>query len=90
MLIDSHCHLDDRKYRKDFDSVLDRAHQSGVKSIISIGAGNGLQSNKDALAIASSPGKVDIYATIGIHPHNASSLDEDGWAEINKLSTQPR
>ena len=72
-LFDSHCHLDDRAYDKDLDDVIHRMHDAGVVSAMTIGTT--FERCIKGIAIAESiPG---VYASVGIHPHDAKSCDED-------------
>jgi len=67
MLIDTHCHLDDAKFNTDRDEVIRRADAAGVKYIINVGSD--LENSKNAVAIAKK--HANIYATVGMHPHDA-------------------
>ncbi len=69
--IDSHVHLDADDYDTDRDEVIDRARHAGVAAFISIGAGYGAESAQRAVALAESHS--DIWATVGIHPHDADT-----------------
>ena len=69
--IDSHAHLDLSEFKKDMPDVIQRAKEGGIENIITIGIG--IQECKAAMKIAEE--YPSIYAAIGIHPHNAKSLD---------------
>jgi len=69
--IDSHAHLDLSEFKKDMPNVIQRAKEGGIENIITIGIG--IQECKAAMKIAEA--YPSIYAAIGIHPHNAKSLD---------------
>lgn len=83
-LIDSHAHLDDRRFAKDLEAVLERAAQAGVTRIITIGFDPATSQTAVDLARAH-PG---IYATVGIHPHAAKTVDEAVLAQLRVLSRQ--
>jgi TatD DNase family protein len=69
MLIDTHCHLDAPAFDADREQVIDRARESEVNTIVTIGAGYGANSAQSAIQLAD---RYDfIYATVGIHPHEA-------------------
>jgi len=87
-LVDSHCHLDERRFRNDRDAVIERARQSGVETMITIGASAYLQANYDAVAIAER--YPFIFATVGMHPHVASVVDDAVLAEIGTLAANPK
>jgi len=72
--LDSHCHLTAGKYDADRDEVLARAREAGVGTMIAIGSGYGIEGNAAAVALAHA--EPDVYATVGIHPHDASSYHD--------------
>ena len=66
-LFDSHCHLDDKQYNRNFKGVLKRADAAGVKCMLTVGASH--KGSSQAVSIAeSNPG---VYASVGVHPHYA-------------------
>lgn len=73
MWLDSHCHLTAGKYDDDRDEVLARAREAGVDAMVAIGSGYGIDGNAPAVALAHS--EPDVYATVGIHPHEASAYE---------------
>ncbi len=72
LFVDTHCHLDFDDFATDRDQILRRARQAGVGKIITIGID--LPSSRRAIDLAKDNG--DVYATVGIHPHNACQLAE--------------
>ncbi len=72
MLFDSHAHLDSSKFNQDRDAVIKRAYDSGVKWIMNPGAD--YESSVDAVKLAETYDF--MYAAVGIHPHDAKSLDD--------------
>lgn len=81
MLIDTHCHLDFPEFDKDRDEVARRAKNEGIGYIINIGSG--LSASEKALELARFYDF--IYATVGIHPHEADKFDERARARIQEL-----
>ncbi len=84
MLFDSHAHLDDEKFADDREAVITRAKENGVTHIINIGAD--MESSARSVALASQ--HESIYATVGVHPHEAEKVvaaDYDQLAEWTKL-----
>ena len=70
-LIDTHTHLDAKDFDDDREEVIQRALDAGVKKIITVGASDGYNSAERAIALAE---KYDfIWATAGIHPHDAET-----------------
>ena len=87
-MIDSHCHLDSEYFGEDRDPVLARAREAGVGLFITIGVGRGLAAPREAAALAAS--LPDVYATVGVHPHDAAGMTEETWAELEELARRPR
>lgn len=85
-LIDSHAHLTDERLSADAEAVVQRAHDAGVETIVTIGSDAG--DSRGAVKLAARlPG---VFATAGIHPHAADGVDEDAFAEIRELARAPR
>lgn len=82
MLVDSHAHLQWANFDKDREDVIKRAREAGVEKIINIGFDVG--GSKRAIELAEK--HEDLYATVGIHPHNASQLNQEVLNELGKLS----
>ncbi|OGP73818.1 MAG: hydrolase TatD [Deltaproteobacteria bacterium RBG_16_49_23] len=81
MLIDSHAHLEMPEFRKDLSEVLQRAKDSGIGYIFTVGT-----ERKDwrrALEIAGS--HPSVYAILGVHPHNAREIDEKTYPALKEL-----
>jgi len=86
--VDSHAHLEMEQFDADRDAMLQRAHDAGVSTILAIGSGTGPGSLDCAIRLAE---KHDwIYATIGVHPHEAKLATEADFAELETLSKHPR
>ncbi|NLK66809.1 MAG: TatD family hydrolase [Campylobacteraceae bacterium] len=71
MIIDTHCHLDDKRFKSDLDDVIVRARESGVTNIIIPGAD--IKDLKRAREI--SYAYDDIYFASGVHPYHADEFD---------------
>jgi len=84
MLIDSHCHLDDPKYGADLEAVLDRAAQAGVTRMLSIGTGDGPPELDRAVRLAEK--YPQIYATVGVHPHDAARVTPQSLDDLRALA----
>ncbi|MDP2600021.1 MAG: TatD family hydrolase [Deltaproteobacteria bacterium] len=87
MWIDTHCHLAGAEYDADRDAVFQRGREAGVEAFIVIGAGDGLEKNAFALKVADQ--HPDAFAVVGIHPHDASKVDDAG-AYLDKLKDWTR
>jgi len=88
-MIDSHAHLDNERYDADRDAMLERAYAAGVRAILSIGIGDGPATMQGALnlsrAYAGHEGIPKIYATAGVHPHEARLADEAALQKLDGL-----
>lgn len=83
-MIDSHCHLE--MFEDKIDEVLKRATVAGVKSIITISSDT--ESIEEVINIAEK--YPQVYATVGIHPHDAKDLDDSVLKKIFELSRYPK
>jgi TatD DNase family protein len=85
-LIDSHAHLDFPQFDSDREQVIVRARGSGITAIINVGAD--LQSSKNSIELAER--YPFIFAAVGIHPHDAKTLDEPALQELQNMARHPR
>ncbi|MCL4119003.1 UNVERIFIED_CONTAM: hypothetical protein GTU68_029892 [Idotea baltica] len=69
--IDTHTHLDAPDFDEDREEVIQRALNSGIKKLITIGAGYGFESAQRAVDLSKQYD--EIYASIGVHPHDAKT-----------------
>jgi TatD DNase family protein len=83
-LVDTHCHLADDRLHADALTLITRAEAAGVRVIVSVGAIGPIQTDRDTVAIAQAHD--NVYAVIGVHPHNADSCDEQRLDEIRELA----
>ena len=82
-LVDSHCHLD---MIDDVDVAAAQARAAGVQTVVSVGID--VASSRRAIDLAARlPG---VYATVGVHPHEAEALDDAQLAELEVLAAQAR
>jgi TatD DNase family protein len=84
VLVDSHAHLDDARFEPDRDAVLQRAWDAGIHRIVTIGNGSGPDDMACGIPIAENHDW--IYTTVGVHPHDASRVEERHYALIKQLS----
>jgi TatD DNase family protein len=84
MLIDSHCHLDDKKYAEDLGGVLERAAAAGVMRMLSIGTGDGPPELDRAVRLAER--YPQICASVGVHPHDASKFTRQSADDLRALA----
>ncbi|MEZ4280166.1 MAG: TatD family hydrolase [Myxococcota bacterium] len=88
MWLDSHCHLTADRFDEDREAVLERAFAAGIEAMISIGSGYGTAGNAEAIALAERDPR--IHATVGVHPHDAASLDDAGRLALRAALDHPR
>jgi len=88
MLVDSHAHLDDPKFDADRAAVLQRAWDAGVRKILTIGNGNG--PDQMGCGIPISEAHDWIYTSVGVHPHDASKVEERHYGLMESFSTHSR
>lgn len=86
MFFDSHAHIDGEKFDRDRDLVLARAKANGIDLIMNPGAD--FASSVRAVELAQQHEM--IYAAVGIHPHDASTLDDSLLLMIEALTKKPK
>jgi len=82
--VDTHCHLDFDDFADDREDILARAKGAGVRQMVTIGID--LPSSRRAIALAEDNG--EIYATVGIHPHNSRALSAADIQELLSLASK--
>jgi TatD DNase family protein len=92
MYVDSHAHLEGSKFDPDREHVLARAKEAGLETILLIGSGTGSGTYDCAIKIAEQQhaDAPQLYATLGIHPHEANLVGEADYAEMEKLASNPK
>lgn len=86
MLIDSHCHLEYKGLVENQAGVLDRARQAGVGGFLSIST----RQREWAQVIATAEREADVWASVGIHPHEADGHADMGEAALLEAAAHPR
>jgi TatD DNase family protein len=87
-LVDSHCHLDDPKFDEDRERVIERALAAGVGHMMAIGTGSGPPDLE--VAIRQADRYPFLYATVGVHPHDAAKATPDTMARLRDLAAHPK
>ena len=85
-LIDTHAHLDFGHYDSDRNDVIWRAQHAGVKAIITIGID--LDTSRASIKIAEE--HKNIFAAIGIHPHDAQQATLTDIEQLESLLEHPK
>ena len=88
MYVDSHAHLEGSKFDADREAVLARAREAGVSTILLIGSGTGPGTYDCAIRLAEQKHEnaPELFATLGVHPHEASLVGEADYSEMEKLA----
>ncbi|MCA9470817.1 MAG: TatD family hydrolase [Nitrospirales bacterium] len=86
MLIDTHVHLDDQRYDTDRIEMFSRAQDAGVEAFITIGCD--LATSRAAVELADQ--HPNIYAAIGVHPHEVKHIEDAWYRELAELAKHPK
>ena len=85
-LFDTHAHLHFPDFQEDFEAMMGRAREAGVRRMVTIGTD--VETSQAALAIAERD--PDVWATVGLHPHDAEAGDDALFDELARLARSPR
>jgi TatD DNase family protein len=88
MFVDSHAHLDGKQFDSDREQVIQRAREAGVVAMVAIGNGDGPPQLDAGVQLAEK--YPFMYATIGIHPHEARLASDHAYAEMERLARHPK
>lgn len=86
MYIDTHAHLDMEEFESDLQEVLERAFHADVRQIVSVGVDGA--SSESAIEIARH--HPEVFAAVGVHPHNAAGGGRDELDSVAELTSQPK
>ncbi|HHW92862.1 MAG TPA: TatD family hydrolase, partial [Firmicutes bacterium] len=86
MLIDTHCHIQDREFAGDLEAVLGRAREAGVAYALVVGSD--LASSQRAFNLAQR--FPQLFAAVGVHPHDSKDADSATFDRIRELAAQDR
>ena len=85
-IIDTHAHLDMKEFDADREAVIARAIEAGVNTILTVGTD--VKSSEKAIALAEK--HPQIYAAVGIHPHESTTVQKADIAQITELAKHPK
>ncbi len=88
MFTDSHCHLDDKRFADDLDTVIERALAAGVTRILTIGTGDGPPGIDCAVRVAER--YPQVLASIGVHPHDAAKATPQTFDDLRALAAHQK
>ena len=86
MLIDSHCHLEYKGLVEDQQAVLERARAAGVKGFLNIST----RQNEWDKVVATAEREPDVWASVGIHPHEADAHADLGEEALRAATAHPK
>lgn len=89
-IFETHAHLTSDAFDADREAALERARDAGVAAITNIGSGYGFDGNQGALDFVSRyrPLFPNLYATVGIHPHEAGEVGEERYDALIDMAQQ--
>jgi TatD DNase family protein len=94
LFIDSHAHLEGKRYDADRDAVVNRAKLAGVEAYLAIGNGDGPETADCGIRLAEhyngKPEFPEIWASVGIHPHEASLANDAAYGRLEQWAKHPR
>ncbi len=85
IFVDSHCHIDGEAFDADRDEVVERANEAGVKLMLTIGTGSP-NSDDFRRAVRVAECYKNVFAAVGVHPHDASEYDEAAENHLIELA----
>ena len=88
MFVDSHAHLEGSRFDPDRDAVVARAREAGIANILAVGTGDGPGTLDCAVKLADH--YEFVYATVGIHPHEAGKATDADFQELQQLAKHPK
>jgi len=88
MFVDSHAHLDGKQFDSDREQVIARARDAGVRTMVAIGNGDGPPQLDAGIQLADQ--HPFMYATVGIHPHEARLASDHAYCEMERLARHPK
>ncbi|MCE9626077.1 MAG: TatD family hydrolase, partial [Deltaproteobacteria bacterium] len=89
MFIDSHAHIDFSSYAaEEIEPMMARAREAGVERIVHIGSGEGTASMEGACKVLERFS--DVYAAIGVHPHDAKLVDDAVMLRAREIAQHPK
>ena len=86
--VDSHCHLDDHRFESDRAQRVEAAVEAGVGRMISIGTGDGPPDLEAGIRMADR--FAPVYASVGVHPHDAAKATADTYVAMRDLAAHPK
>jgi len=80
--IDTHCHLNFSQFHQDLEKVINESYNAGLIKLVNVGTD--LKDSKESINLASR--YKDIFASVGIHPHNAKIFNSDTLVQLELMA----
>jgi len=85
-MFESHCHLDDTRFDGDREMVMSRLREQGISLVLNVGYD--LQSSLRSVELTVQ--YPEVYAAVGVHPHDAQSASAEVWEKLKQLARSPK
>jgi TatD DNase family protein len=89
IFVDSHCHIDGKEFDADRDEIVKRANDAGVKFMLTVGTGEP-ESGSFERAVEVAEKYENVFASIGVHPHDAKTFDETAETRLIRLAKEKK
>ncbi|HEX8371024.1 MAG TPA: TatD family hydrolase [Pyrinomonadaceae bacterium] len=90
IFVDSHCHIDGKEFDADREEVIKRAAAAGVKAMLVVGTGEAHDFENFERAVRVAEKYENIFACVGVHPHDAKTFDEAAEKRLTDLAESSR
>src|SRR5450631_723904 len=90
MYTDSHCHPENKRFDSDRPEIFARAKEAGATTMLAIGNGEGPGTGTFDCAIKLAEQYGGVYATVGIHPHEAALATDADFDDLTQLARHPK
>jgi TatD DNase family protein len=90
VFVDSHCHIDGKEFDADREEVIRRAEDAGVKAMLVVGTGDASDFENFERAVQVAENYENIFAAIGVHPHDAKTFDDEAERRLIALAKSSR
>jgi TatD DNase family protein len=85
-LVDTHAHLDQEEFDSDRESVIQRAQEAGVESIVAVG----VTASSSAAVVELASRFAGVYAAVGIQPNYTAQAGPADWQAVVALAESPK
>lgn len=90
IFVDSHCHIDGKEFDADREEVIKRAEEAGVKAMLVVGTGAADDFENFERAVRVAEAHENIFAAVGVHPHDAKTFDDAAEKRLTDLVKSSR